>query len=287
MPSTTEFRVRPLEGAPFGAEVTGADLGALTDRGFAHIERALAGHVILVFRGQQDLSPEDQIAFSRRFGTLLPPQFARYTLPGYRDIGVVSNARDDAGAYIGIPNSGRNWHTDVQFDRTPPDATLLVSRELPAEGGDTLYADMFAAYDALSAAERTRLDGLRVIHSRNKSWQILYPDRDPLPPEEQAKHPDVSHPLVRTHPVNGRKALWLGGNMAVGIEGMEEKAATALIEALRAHSVEDRFVYAHRWREGDAVLWDNRCALHCATWYDDAAYRRVMHRTSFAPAVPV
>ena len=281
------LRIEPLPEARFGAEVTSADLAALRDAEFARIARALADHVLLVFRGQEALRPRDQIAFSLRFGPLLPPQLREYTLQGYPSIGILSNGKKSDGTPIGLANSGRNWHTDVQFERTPPDATFLVSRTLPDEGGDTLFANMFLALEALSAEMRTRIEDLRVVHSRARSWSILFPDRPPLPPDEAARYPDVSHPLVRTHPVNGRKALYVGGNMAMGIEGMGDAEAMVLIEELRDFATRDEFVVRLRWRMGDAALWDNRCAMHCATPYDDARYRRIMHRTSFAPAVPV
>ena len=281
------LRIEPLPEARFGAEVTGADLAALDDAAFARIVRALADHVLLVFRGQEALRPEDQIAFSLRFGPLLPPQLREYTLDGFPGIGILSSDKKEDGTPVGLANSGRNWHTDVQFERTPPDATFLVSRTLPDEGGDTLFANMFLAMEALPAETRRRITGLRVVHSRVRSWPVLFPDRPPLPPEEAARYPDVSHPLVRTHPVNGRKALYVGGNMAVGIEGMNDAEAMALIKELRDFATRDEFVVRLRWRPGDAALWDNRCAMHCATPYDDTRYRRVIHRTSFAPAVPV
>ena len=287
MASDIELRIEPLPEARFGAEVTDADLAALDDAEFARIVRALADHVLLVFRGQKALRPEDQIAFSRRFGPLLPPQLREYTLDGFPAIGILSNDRKEDGTPVGLANSGRNWHTDVQFERKPPDATFLVSRTVPEEGGDTLFANMFQALEALPAETRRRIEGLRVVHSRVRSWPILFPERPPLPPEEAARYPDVSHPMVRTRPVNGRKALYVGGNMAVGIEGMDGAAAMALIKELRDFATRDEFVVHLRWRPGDAALWDNRCAMHCATPYDDTRYCRVMHRTSFAPAVPV
>ena len=287
MTTGARFRIEPLPEARFGAQVTGADLAALGDAEFTHIAGALANHVLLVFRGQETLRPEDQIAFSLRFGPLLPPQLREYTLDGFPSIGILSNDKKEDGTPVGLPSSGRNWHTDVQFDRTPPDATFLVSRILPDEGGDTLFANMFLALEALSAERRTRIENLRVVHSRVRSWPILFPDRPPLPQNEAARYPDVSHPLVRTHPVNGRKALYVGGNMAMGIEGMDDTKAMALIKELRDFAIRDEFVVRLRWRSGDAALWDNRCAMHCATAYAEERYRRVMHRTSFAPAVPV
>ena len=287
MSATNALQIRPLA-APFGAEVLNIDLSQpMEAAAFERLHQAWMRHLVLVFRDQTSISPEDQIAFSTRFGELLPAQIKKYALTGHPAIGVVSNAKDETGEYIGIPNSGRNWHTDFQFDRRPPDATFLVSRELPAEGGNTLYADMYAAYDALPREMHERIAHMRVIHSRVKAWPVLYPDRAPLRPEDAAQMPDVSHPMVRTHPVTLRKALYIGGNMAIGIEGMADGPAMRLIHELRDFAVGARFTYSHRWRTGDAVLWDNRCTMHCATSYDDTKYRRVMHRTSMGPSVPV
>jgi len=164
---------------------------------------------------------------------------------------------------------------------------LLVSRELSDEGGDTLIANTVAVYEALDPRTRRRIDGLRVIHSRTRSWLILYPDRSPLPPEETAKYLDVSHPAVRTHAEFGRKSLYMEWNLAMGIEGMADTEAMDPIFEMHDFTVRDKFVFAHRWCPGNAVMWDNRFSMHRATLYDDSRYRRVMHRTSFAPAIPV
>lgn len=287
MVASTNLQITPVPGAPFGAQIIGAELRSFGDGEYAAVRDALNKHTVVVFRDQQGLEPQAQLRFSRRFGPLLRPQLKKYTLAGFSDIGVVSNVLNERGEPIGIPNSGRNWHYDVQFDRSPPNWTFLVSRELPDEGGDTLFANTAAVYEALDPRTRRRIDGLRVIHSRTRSWPILYPDRSPLPPEETAKYPDVSHPAVRTHPESGRKSLYMGWNMAMGIEGMADTEAMDLICEMHDFTVRDEFVFAHRWRPGDAVMWDNRSSMHWATWYDDSRYCRVMHRTSFAPAIPV
>ena len=205
-------RIEPLPEARFGAEVTGTGLAALDDAEFARIARALADRVLLVFRGQEALRPEDQIAFSLRFGALLPPQLREHTLDGFPSIGILSNDKKEDGTPMGLASSGRNWHTDVQFDRTPPDATFLVSRALPDEGGDTLFANMFLALEALPAETRARIESLRAVHSRTRSWPILFPDRPPLPLEEAARYPDVSHPLVP----GGASARWRGPSAHLG-----------------------------------------------------------------------
>ena len=211
----TKLRIEPLSGGRFGAEVIGADLAALDDAEFASITSALADHVLLVFRGQETLRPEDQIAFSLRFGPLLQPQLREYTLDEFPGIGILSNDRKEDGTPVGLANSGRNWHTDVQFDRTPPDATFLVSRILPDEGGDTLFTNMFLALEALPAGTRRRIEGLRVVHSRVRSWPILFPDRPPLPPEEAARYPDVS-PSTGAHPPGQRSQGALCGRQHGG-----------------------------------------------------------------------
>ena len=138
----------------------------------------------------------------------------------------------------------------------------------------------------LSADLRERSDGLQIVCSRVKAWPISYPNRAPLTDAQKAKLPDVVHPLVRTHPETGRKSLYIGGNVVWEIVGMPYEEGRALLAELRAHATEDRFTYRHRWRRGDAVMWDNRCTLHSATPYDEDKYDRLMHRTTMVGTAP-
>ena len=277
-----------------GAEIFGVDLSRPVDADtYGRIRRIWLDHNIVLFRGQQAMTPDDHMTFSRLFGT--PDDHtttSKWNLPDYPKIAVVSNVKV-SGEHVGAPKSGRAWHSDGQYTKYPCSASLLVAREVPPQEGDTLFANMYRVYDALPAATRRRIDGLEVVHSRVKAWPISYPDRPMLTDEEQAKLPENIHPLVRTHPETGRRALYCGGNVGWEIVGMPFADGHALLKELRDFATEERFVYAHAWKVGDAVLWDNRCVFHCATPFDEEKYRRVMHRIHisgdkpyFAPDAP-
>ncbi len=273
---SVEFR--PLN-ETIGAEVLGVDLSRpMSDETFERIHQTWLDRTILLFRGQT-MSVEEHIAFSRRFGVLEIHTLPQYTLPEHSETFVVSNVTKD-GRPIGAPKSGRHWHSDSQYLKRPSAGSLLHAKEAPPEGGDTLFTNLFAAYDALPEETRRKIEGLKVLHSRIKAWSISYPDRAPMTEAERAKVPDVIHPLVRTHPETGRKALWVGGNVAWQIVGMPEEEGRALIRELREFAIQSRFVYRHKWSVGDAILWDNRSTMHCATSFDEEKYRRVMYRTT-------
>jgi taurine dioxygenase len=209
------------------------------------------------------------------------PQF---TPPGFPEIFIVSNVRAD-GKAIGAVFGGRVWHSDYYYRPKPASGSILYAREVPPDQGDTLFANMIAAYEALPEAMRRRIDGMKCLHSRNNAYSIQYPERPPLTDVEKARSPDVIHPLVRTHPESGKKALFLGTREATDIVGMSQADGKALLEELREFALQDRFVYAHRWKVGDAVLWDNRSLLHCATPFDQK-YRRLMYRTTVTGDAP-
>ena len=280
-----QIAFRPLSDI-IGAEITGVDLSRPVDADTHRRTRTIwLDHNIVLFRDQQGMTPEDQIAFSRLFGALDDHTLPQWNLPGHPEIAVVSNVTVD-GRHIGAPKSGRHWHSDGQYLPVPCAASLLVAREVPPEKGDTLFANMYAAYDALPAETRRRIDGLEVVHSRVKAWPISYPDRPMLSEEEQAKLPDLVHPVVRTHPETGRRALYPGGNVGWEIVGMPFDEGHALLKELRSFATQDRFFYAHHWKVGDAILCDNRCTMHAATSFDEDRYRRIMHRTHISGDKP-
>ncbi len=275
---------RPLNEV-IGAEVLGVDLSQpMSDETFERVHQTWLERTILLFRGQKT-SVEEHIAFTRRLGDLEIHTLPQYTLPSHPEIFVVSNVTKD-GCPIGAPKSGHHWHSDSQYLKKPSAGSLLHAREVPAEGGDTLFTSLFAAYDALPEETKREIEGLKVLHSRVKAWSISYPDRAPMTEEEKERVPDVIHPLVRTHPETGRKALWVGGNVAWEIVGMHEQEGRALIRELREFAIQSRFVYRHKWRVGDAILWDNRSTMHCATPFDEERYRRIMYRTTVAGDEP-
>ncbi len=268
-----------------GLEVRGIDLGQpLDDGGIATLRRALAENVILAFPDQHAMTVPQQIAFSRRFGDLDVDSLSTYTHPEYPEIFLVSNVKRD-GEYIGA-RVNPAWHGDGQYLERPTFGSLLHAHEVPDGEGDTRFANMYAAYEALPEPRKRRIAGRRVIHSRVKTFDITFPNWPPLTEAEKATMPDVSHPLVRTHPDTGRKCLYVGGNSAWNIEGMDQDEGQALIREMRDFATQDRFVYQHRWHVGDALMWDNRCSMHLPPQVD-ALHRRTMFRTTIKGDRPV
>ena len=277
------LEIRPLSDA-LGAEVAGVDLSEPIDAPtFQEIHQAFLVYLVLLFRGQQAMSVEQQIAFSRRFGRLKTDLKAEISLDGHPEVLVLSNMKRD-GKFVGTPQRGGFWHTDLYFERVPSAAALLHAKIVPeGEGtrlGDTLFANMRAAFEALPDEMKSRIDGLKNHVSRLKSWPINYPDLPPLSPQQVAAYPDVIQPLVRTHPITGRKSLFIGDISAGTIEGLPEREGDALLAELRDFATQPRFVTRHRWRAGDALMWDNRATLHSATDFDQDKHIRHMHRTT-------
>lgn len=276
--------VRPL-GHAVGAEVLGVDLaGPLSDDVFARILDAFHEHAVLVFRGQT-LGPAELSRFSARFGPLEVHHMAERPFPDQPEVRVLSNVRKD-GQPIGVNRGGRHWHSDLSYLPETALATFLHCVETPPVGGDTLFAAMHAAYDAMPDPLKRALAGRRAVHDRNFRYAELYPDRPPLGPQQIAKVPPTEHPLVVRHPVTGRPSLFLAKDVVSGIVGMDDAEGRPLIDELEAFATQDRFVYGHHWSVGDLVVWDNRCTLHRATGYDEAAHRRIMLRTQVKGTTP-
>lgn len=283
----TRVRITPLHPL-FVAEVTGFDATAPLSRAvFRGIWDAFNEYQILVFRDQR-FTDETQIDFSRNFGALetMEAHAANHFNPGH--IAVMTNL-DAAGKLLPLTDSGmihrlRNeaWHSDSSFKPVAALASLLSGREVPPVGGNTDFASARAAYAALPESRRRGLDALQVVH------RVTAPDEPPDSKaynEEQKRRLTVLHPLIRTNPVNGRKALYVGSH-AQEIVGMPRAEGKALLDELTDFCAQPQFVYSHAWRQHDAVLWDNRCTLHRATPFDKTQYRRKMHRTTIAGAVP-
>jgi len=177
------------------------------------------------------------------------------------------------------------WHTDSSFREVPSMGSILHGIEVPPEGGDTLFTNMYAVYEALPDAVRQRIRGLRVVHSHD---QVLSHDQKlKARSEDYARLPSVHHPLVRRHPVTGRFSLFLSPHTMERIEGLTENASRTMLDELIAFATQDRFVYRHQWRKHDVILWDNRCTMHAVMPYDAANHRRVMHRTTIVGDGPV
>jgi alpha-ketoglutarate-dependent 2,4-dichlorophenoxyacetate dioxygenase len=270
-----------------GAELRGVDLTRpVMPDVFAEIDTAFNRHGILVFP-DQPVTDEQQLAFGRLFGPLeVNPNYAGAKMRLRPDIADISNldaegrvlARDDRRNLFNIGN--RLWHTDSSFKRIPAKCSLLSARELPSHGpmggGETEFADMRAAWDALPEARKRQLEGLVVEHSIFRSrTQIGFADFN----DEIFKElPPVPQALVRHHPASGRTSLYLASH-ASHIIGWPVEKGRALIEELIAFATQPQFVYQHRWRVGDLVMWDNRCTMHRGRPYDDTQ-RRVLHRTT-------
>ncbi len=259
----------------FGAEIHGVDLATANDAGRASVVAEFHRSGAIVLR-DQSLTPEAFTAFGRAFGPLEGHTLQDFTLPGFPHIYVLSN-RIENGRPVGAHNDGIGWHTDYGYKAEPVMCTMLYAVTVPPEGSDTLLADQCAAYDALSAEIRARIGGLRMIHSYEYLMTSREHNRKELPPEIKAANPDVIHPLIRTHPADGRKALWISGGTR-GFVGMDQEESFRLIDELTEFVTQDRFVYRHKWRVGDVLVWDNRCTLHTGTLFDDAKYIREMHR---------
>jgi putative 2-oxoglutarate oxygenase len=274
---------RPLRGE-FAAEVISApsDL-RVGDANFAAIEAAWFRHSILVFR-DLDMTPEDHIAFTRRLGVLHIMVPSEFNLPDHPEVWVVGNAEEN-GKPLGLRGAGMGFHTDGEDKIIPNAGSFLYARIVPPEGGDTLFADMYAAYAALPEHLRAKISGRRARFSRADMHRINYPNMRPYTAEELAARPDVYHPLVRRHPRTGRVSLYVG-RWACDIEGLPPEEGGD-IAFLQEFARQDRFVYRHRWHDGDAVLWDNRCTQHCATPYDEARHTRLMHRTTLEGDAPI
>ena len=277
-----KIQVNPFSALNFFAEVIGADLRDHgDDMQFHAIKAAHLAHGVIVIRDQK-MTPGQQIAFSRRFGPLAIHVLQDQLLEGHPEILLVSNKTKD-GKFVGLPDAGRYWHTDQSYERKPALGSFLFAKEIPADGsGDTLFCDMAAAYEALLPNMKERLDGLQGMHICNHSHYAFS-----LSDEQRDRLPGNRHPIVRTHPETGRKAVYLGGKILKYVMDMDARGSAELLAELYTHCTSDAFVYCHKWTAGDVVFWDNRCTMHFAQPYDAKIYTRHMHRTTVQGHVPV
>ena len=276
------FDVRRLPG-PFGAEVVGLDLSVpLANEDFARIHRAHLAHHVLVFR-DQCITPDEHVRFSQRFGPLQIHVQRKFQLAGHPPVLVVSNIREN-GQPIGLGDAGHFWHSDLSYKERPSLGSLLHAQELPSEGGDTLFADQHAAYEALPSALKARIDKMQAEHSYLARYDELRARNPWRPALTQAQIDEVRpviHPVVRTHPETGRKALYVNVAHTAGIEGLTEAESAPLLQFLFAHQVKPEFTCRFVWQPGSLAFWDNRCAQHNPV-NDYHGHRRVMHRITLA-----
>jgi taurine dioxygenase len=282
----TRLQIRPLPGS-FAAEVIGLDLSQpLAADDFRRIHRAHLDHHVLVFRDQR-ITPAQQVAFSRRFGALQRHVLHQFHLAGHPEILVVSNIVED-GKPQGLGDAGHYWHSDLSYKETPSLGSMLLAQELPADGGDTLFADQHAAWDSLPPALQQRVRELKAEHSYLAKYEELRarsPWRPKLSDEQIAQVKPVVQPVVRTHPETGRLALFVSEHFTTRIVGLPEAESRALLDELFAHSTPPSLQYRHRWQPHDMVFWDNRSVLHLAAGCP-ADQRRSLHRTTIEGDAP-
>ena len=268
--------IRPVDPV-MGAEIIGSDLSRpLGEAEFKRYRDALHQYKVLVFRDQH-LNKEQFIAFSRRWGAL-----GEHIMPGaaskeHQEISVLSNAGENGKPNGRHPDpTAKRWHTDRSYMPRPALATILYGLEVPAAGGDTLYANGAMAYEALPDDIRQKIDRLNAIHwvgHTRKTGGVAEATE-----YELTKAPPVRHPLARPHPVTGKKAIYCGCH-AWKVDGLPDDEGRKLLDHLIGFAVQDRFIYRHKWKKNDLVIWDNRCTFHAATDYDTAKELRVLWRT--------
>lgn len=283
----TQLKVNPLSEL-MGGEIVGFDCRQPPNaESCAAILEALFQHQVLVFRDQV-LTPDEQIAFSEAFGPLemhVNQESHGYERPNFH---VVTNLGEDGEIMDEPPpgkafNGTRTWHTDKSYMPCPSMATFLYGVEVTRQGGETLFASLTAAYDALDDATSQRLAALQCVHSWAQSMRNS--GSREATEEERAMSPPVTHPLIRTHPGNGRKSLYIGMH-ASHIAGMDEEAGRAELFELLDYATQNQFVFAHKWCKGDLVVWDNPSLVHKSAPFDRQAERRHLHRTVVRGDVP-
>jgi taurine dioxygenase len=292
MTSVTErqlVQVRPT-GAALGADIEGVDLSRdLTPGTVDAIKQAWSDHLVLRFRGQR-LDDEALMRFSRHFGALdrapiiaaarvktADGQEVEAPEEGRNYVSVISNIIEGGRAIGALGAYESIWHTDMSYNPEPPCASALYALEVPPAGGDTGFANMYRACETLPPELRRQVEGRQCRHdaSRNSAGELRRGFREVTDPREA---PGAEHPIVRTHPITGRKALFLGRRRNAHILGLPLADSEQLLDALWAHATQDELTWYQQWRVGDLVLWDNRCVLHRRDPFDPST-RRLMHRT--------
>jgi taurine dioxygenase len=276
--------VQPLAGA-LGAEITGVDLTqALDNQAWSEIHRAFVEHLVLMFPGQP-LEPEAQLAFARRFGAIGHVPYIK-TMDAYPEIIEVRKEPHNTR------NFGNGWHTDFTFQDKPPLATLLHAKELPPYGGDTMFANMYLAYESLSPGLKSMLDGLDAIHCALRYYgpnggSITDPDTRAMIVTGSADAArEVEHPVVRTHPDSNRKCLFVNPSYTTRFRDMTAEESAPLLRYLFDHSAKPEFTCRYRWRPQTLTVWDNRCTQHYAI-NDYDGFQRLMHRVTVEGERPV
>jgi taurine dioxygenase len=269
-----------------GAEVSGVDLSQpIAPQLCAQIRAAWLEHMVLRFRGQKLTDPQ-LLAFSRNFGELDAPgpnPLGRPFLPDHPEMNVISNIKEGGVPIGGLGDGEAIWHADMTYVERPPMAAILYAIEIPPAGGDTYWANMVLAYEALPAALKRRVEGLEAVHDAtyNSAGAMRKGYNEVTDPRTA---PGARHRLVRTHPQTGRRGLFLGRRRNSYIVGLELEESERLLDELWRHATQPQFTFRQQWRVGDVMVWDNRCTLHRRDAFDPGA-RRLLHRTQIRASV--
>lgn len=270
--------------AVIGARVTNVSLGEVPSDGVvAEIEAALEQYGVLIFP-DQDITPGQQVAFSAAFAPLEVPSLLHARVPEHPEVFIVGNTQEKPVTFSPAKPEGElEWHTDHIHKAVTARASLLYAMVVPSVGGDTAFACMYSAHDALTAQQQADYARLEMVNS--VAGLRAYLNGQGYDSKKQDRHGDPAEkaiwPLVRAHPLTGRRALYFGAKVSIGVVGWEEPAALDFVRDLTAHACRPAFQYRHKWSVGDAVLWDNRRMLHAGTHYEIERDTRLMHRTTW------
>ncbi len=272
------LQIRPLSRA-LGAEIEHIDIGApMTPEQQTELRRAFLEHHVLLFR-EQDITPEQHIAFSSLFGELDKNEAVPdYRHPHFPQIVVVTNAKHN-GNLSPTRDIGRQWHSDHSMTMRPTLGSLLHARQVPSVGGDTMFTNMHLSYETLSEPLRKMIEPLNAIHDVTNARHLKGRDAAYLQ-SKRALNPPVLQPVVRRHPETGRKALYINEMMVTRFQDMSDEESHGILQYLFTHSVRPEFTYRHQWRKHDLIMWDNRCTMHNALADFDPQETRIMYRTA-------
>ena len=287
-------------GGALGAEVRGVDLSKpLSDETFQQIFDAWLEHILLVFPDQV-LTNEQHIEFSRRFGTLEVHPSRKHNVKDNPELLLLTNRKDAAGNYVSLRDGGSIWHSDLSYMAEPSRCSLLYAIDVPVDGGDTEWANMYSAYDSLPQRFKEQIAGLRAVHqfdlidnprfgppSHMTGEDLKGSIWEPKSAAVKARTPDAVHPIARTHPVTGRKALFVSRRFTVRVADMDPEQGESLLLELFDYAERPEHVYHHRWSKHQLLLWDNRCTVHLACGGVPDNQLRTMQRTTVRGAVPV
>ena len=267
---------------PLGAKVYGLDLRKnLTQKTILKLQDAFVTYQVLIFH-EQKMFPDQQIAFSKHFGLVEKLYTEEHRVPEFPEVVVLSNEKVN-GKYIGVLSAGDFWHSDLSYQEETGLATFLYALKLPSKGGDTEFSNLFSAYNTLPKKIKKKIHTLNGVHTanklRNSRVEVTRPGGKAYY-DAQAQVNDVTHPIVRIHPVSGRKSLYVSPRFTIGIDKMENSDAQPLLDYLFQHQTKSEHTYRHKWQLGDLVMWDNRSINHRACGGYSMDDIRLIHRTS-------